>query len=194
MIYSIQRVWMATKQNFPLTVIRVRGCMTMFHSVHTRLGIWQLSWWICTKLRTLPWMHSVVENLSGSWCWNKNDLYFKWKSSGVEPNAHCMLVLAFAHVCMQLFLSILLSKIITCQTLFIHNIGYLMCRDNPLEWNSQRNFPHCHSVVVKKVIIFDTAASSEKLRQVGLSGLLCLDLVLEAFCHFSTSCILLQRV
>lgn len=38
----------------------------------------------------------------------------------------------------------------SCQTLFVHIIGYLMCRDTPLEWNSQRNFPHCHSVAVKK--------------------------------------------
>ena len=122
-------------------------------------------------------------------------IYISNESQVVWNRTHtACLYWPFAHVCMQLFLSILLSKIITCQTLFIHNIGYLMCRDNPLEWNSQRNFPHCHSVVVKKVIIFDTAASSEKLRQVGLSGLLCLDLVLEAFCHFSTSCILLQRV
>lgn len=29
--------------------------------------------------------------------------------------------------------SILLSKIITCQTLFIHNIGYLMCWNTLLE-------------------------------------------------------------
>lgn len=97
------------------------------------------------------------------------------------------------YVLNQLFFSLLLSKIITCQTLFIHNIGYLMCRDTLLEWNRQRNFPHCHSVAVKKIIIFDTAASSGKPRQGGLSGLFYLVLVLEAFCHFSTSYFLPQR-
>lgn len=32
----------------------------------------------------------------------------------------------------------------------LHNIGYLACGDILSEWKSQGNFPHCHSVWVRK--------------------------------------------
>lgn len=109
-----------------------------------------------------------------------------------EWKAHCGLDLAFLHLhaCSYSFPCWMLFKEIPVKRRS-HNIGYLMCRDILLEWNSQRNFPRCHSVSVKKKkITFDTAASSGEPRQVGLSGPFCLVLVLEAFCHFSTYCFL----
>lgn len=48
-------------------VILVRRCVTMFHSVHTPFGIWQLSRWIWTKPYILPRMHSVFEKIRGDW-------------------------------------------------------------------------------------------------------------------------------
>ena len=105
--------------------------------------------------------------------------------------AHCGLCWLFIRPSLCSQTTFRLSKIITCQTLFVHNIGYLMCRDTLPEMGQPGGIFHTVTPLrsYTKIIIFDTAASSGKttlIREAG-RGISWLPLVLEAFSHFTTS-------